>query len=119
LFWSRGLAYKLTPIFNGETAETIRYEIDRVEVEDPGLGHTKGSVSYEELTEREPYLAGSFTGWRYKKMIPLQDFSRGHDKDYKEPFEHCQDTGKIRRRVETFDQCNDGEKIVVASKTFE
>lgn len=31
----------------------------------PGLGHADGTVDYDELEDRVPYLSGSFTGWRY------------------------------------------------------
>jgi len=35
----------------------------------------KGNLPYEELEDKIPYLAGSFSGWRYKKMIPLHHFT--------------------------------------------
>jgi hypothetical protein len=34
-----------------------------------------GNLPYEKLEEKVPYLTGSFTGWRYKKMIPLHLFT--------------------------------------------
>jgi hypothetical protein len=41
--------------------------LEEVELDDPGagLGHAEGAVPYDELEDRVPYLAGSFTGWRY------------------------------------------------------
>ena len=33
---------------------------------EPGLGFVDGNLSYDELQDKVPYLAGSFTGWRYK-----------------------------------------------------
>ena len=47
LFWSRGRALRLNPIFNQEDAEPIRFEIDSVDIEDPGLGHVDGSLPYD------------------------------------------------------------------------
>ena len=46
-----------------------------------------------------PYIAASFTGWRYKKMIPLHEFTLQMDKEYLEPFEIAKDEGLVRRRT--------------------
>jgi len=40
-----------------------------------------GNLDYNELSDRQPYITGSFTGWRYKKMIPLHEFTKQMDKD--------------------------------------
>jgi hypothetical protein len=52
IFWSRGRALRINPIFKGEEAEPLRWEIDKIpseEFEHPGLGHVNGSLSYDEL----------------------------------------------------------------------
>ena len=103
IFWSRKYAFRLNPVFtsasgNGKEAELIRFEIDRIpagmfESEegklDPGLGHTDGSLTYEEMENKVPYLAGSFTGWRYMKMKNVFDLCTECDTDYTEPYERC------------------------------
>ena len=40
-----------------------------------GLGFTDGAKPYSDLEDQSPYICGSFTGWRYKKMMPLHEFS--------------------------------------------
>jgi hypothetical protein len=39
------------------------------------LGFVDGSVPYSQLMDRSPYIAGSFTGWRYKRMMPIHEFT--------------------------------------------
>jgi hypothetical protein len=59
------------------------------EVYVPGLGHVNGALPYDELDDGVPYIAGSFTGWRYKKMQRVYDICGSFDSDYLEPFERC------------------------------
>ena len=53
LFWSRGKAYKLSPIINKENSSLVCYEIDRYDVTeddkeaDPGIGYVKGNLPYD------------------------------------------------------------------------
>ena len=56
-------------------------------------------MPYDQLEEKTPYIAASFTGWRYKKMIPLHEFTRQMDLEYLEPFEIAKDEGLVRRRI--------------------
>jgi hypothetical protein len=52
IFWSRGRAYRLNPIFKNQEAEPIRWEVDNIsqeEKDDPGLGHVTGALPYDEL----------------------------------------------------------------------
>lgn len=66
----------MNPILSSTDAERVRYEIDKIPEDfKPELGFTNGSLPYEQLDDKIPYIAGSFTGWHYKKMIPLHDFT--------------------------------------------
>jgi len=67
------------------------------EFDDPGLGHTNGTLAYDDMEDQVPYLSGSFTGWRYLKMRSVFDLCTNDDKDYSEPFERCQNNGKISK----------------------
>jgi hypothetical protein len=86
-------------------AERIRALIDQpqeIEKSDdpriyPGLGFSIGNLSYEELDDRVPYLTGSFTGWRYKKMIPIHEFTKMIDTTAKDPLEEAYNTDKIKQ----------------------
>jgi hypothetical protein len=49
---------------------------------DPGLGFANGTLPYDELDDRRPYIAGSFTGWRYQKMRSVFEICSEFDKDY-------------------------------------
>ena len=49
---------------------------------DPGLGFANGTLSYDELDDRVPYISGTFTGWRYQKMRPVFEICSEYDKDY-------------------------------------
>lgn len=69
-----------------------------VPVEDPGLGYEK-VLTYRELEDRVPYLVGSFTGWRYKKMIKLSEFTKMNDKQYVDPINVGKENGDIRGSV--------------------
>ena len=62
-----------------------------------GLGHVQGNLPYEQLENKSPYLCGSFTGWRYKKMIPLHEFNQMIDTDYKSPWDQCKQDGLIQK----------------------
>ena len=104
IFWSRGRAFTLNPVFKEDEDEPIRWEIDSTLGDesqpdyDPGLGFTRGNVPYEQLEDKVPILAGSFTGWRYRKMVPLHEFTRARDKDFIDPEERCIIENKVKRR---------------------
>lgn len=57
-----------------------------------------------------PYLAGSFTGWRYKKMLPLHELTKAIDKDYVSPLDICKYEGQIRKRISDVDLLEPREK---------
>ena len=44
--------------------------------EESGLGFVKGNLPYSELADKIPFVTGSFTGWRYKPMVRLDDFCK-------------------------------------------
>ena len=128
LLWSRGRAYILNPTMGDSDTERIRALIDLPEdhenTEDPkvypGLGFARGNLSYEDLDDRVPYLTGSFTGWRYRKMIPVHEFCQRIDKNYRDPLKIAYDTDKIKQEVESVDKLNEIElanyKIVAANE---
>ena len=97
LIWSRGRAYILNPILPASETEIVSYQIDLVESEidtnnenldmNPGLGHVKGNLTYEEFEDRIPYITGSFTGWRYKKMRPIHEWCMKLDIEPTDPLE--------------------------------
>ena len=47
-----------------------------------------------------PLIAGSFTGWRYRSMMPLHEFCRIIDKENKPTLEIAKLQGELRKRVE-------------------
>lgn len=124
ILWSRGRAFLLNPVFNKDQSGKLVYEIDFIpqdveEEEDPGLGHVNGNVSYDRLENKIPYLCGSFTGWRYKKMVPLHEFNQGMDKEWKDPFEQCKANGTIKFSKTKDDDLTTREKTeleIMASK---
>ena len=71
LLWSRGRAYLMQPILNENEAEELCYQIDQVSgtPSEPGIGYVDGEVG------RTPIIAASFTGWRYKQMTPLHEWT--------------------------------------------
>jgi hypothetical protein len=72
-------------------AEIFQLQIDKVDMDntndDPGIGFVQGNVNYDKLEDKIPYITGSFTGWRYRKMIRLDQFTREIDKEFLEPIE--------------------------------
>lgn len=50
-----------------------------LEKEDPGLGFIPTKMTYDEMEDRIPMVAGSFTGWRYRKMRLLNEWTRELD----------------------------------------
>ena len=51
IFWSKGMAYKLDPLFDKKQSEIVRFEIDRDfgEDEEDDLIYCNGSVDYKKL----------------------------------------------------------------------
>lgn len=70
LLWSRGKAFFLSPVFSDDQAQKVRFEIDTIP-DEQGLGFVNGT----NLEEKVPLIASTFTGWRYRKMIPLHEFT--------------------------------------------
>lgn len=48
-------------------------------------------------------VAGTFSGWRYRKMIPLHVFNAERDKEYETPYLQVVYSGLVRRRDPTKD----------------
>ena len=95
LLWSRGRAYVLNPILDSEEADVLRLQVNQLSESgedihaNPGLGFVNGSLPYDELPDRVPYITGTFTGWRYKQMTPLHEFTKALDPDYLSPFDEA------------------------------
>ena len=100
------MAFKLNPVLDKEKTDEIRFEIDRdLGEEDPmELIYENTNVKYRNLKNQVPYICGSFTGWRYRKMTSLEDFTKnlshgGQEIDMNEiAFEAASAQGKIRKR---------------------
>lgn len=91
----------------------MRWEVDNVTSNfDPGLGHVKGNVSYEELDDRIPYVAASFTGWKYRKMTPIHHLTKEMDDKYKDPFEIAKSEGLLKRQTRKPEDMNKKEKLI-------
>ena len=133
IFWSRKNGFRLGPLFTsnsgkGKEAELIKNEIDKysggmvesvkktvtvdeegnekvevTRVKEAGLGHVNGAVPYECLDDGVPYLAGSFTGWRYKKMERVFDICKTMNPDYVDAFIRCKESGRIRKKVQNLE----------------
>ena len=90
----------------------VRFEIDRDFGTQEGNDHThcNANLEYKKLADQQPYLCGSFTGWRYIKMQSLEDFNRKHDKNIKTPFELALLEDKIRNTRKSIEDCNIWEK---------
>ena len=75
------MAYKLNPVLGKEKTDEIRYEIDREfgpdEIND--LIYENTNLKYKKLDDQVPFICGSFTGWRYRRMISLEQFNRELD----------------------------------------
>ena len=101
LFWSKAMCYKLKPILSKEKTEEIRFEIDREygPEEEGDLMHCNANVKYSALENQVPYICGSFTGWRYRKMLSLEEFNKNLDEHPIDPFEIACSQGHIRKRV--------------------
>ena len=82
------MCYKLNPILSKGKTEEIRFEIDRDfgPQEAADLMHENTNVKYSQLDNQVPFVCGSFTGWRYRRMISLEDFNRRFE-EYVDPFE--------------------------------
>jgi len=90
--------YKTTTV-DEEGVETVHEERKM----EPGLGHVNGAVSYDELDDGVPYLAGSFTGWRYKKMERVHDICKSMNPEYVDTFTRCKNAARIRQKVMSYE----------------
>lgn len=106
LLWSRGQAFTLNPMFDESEANTIHVQIDAA---DQGTGFVDGTLPYDMMEDKTPLIAGSFTGWRYKKMMPLHEFTKSIDKEYQDPIEKGKYDGDIRKKVTTVKELNEFE----------
>jgi hypothetical protein len=66
---------------------------------DTGLGFEDTSVPYDELEDKVPYLCASFTGWRYKKMRLLNEWTKELDQDPPDALEMAKYEGYVRNRI--------------------
>ena len=76
------------PSAESQTGMEMDYEESEKNV-DPGLGHVNGSLPYDDLDDQVPYISGSFSGWRYKKMLPVHELCKRMDRDFTDNFELC------------------------------
>ena len=83
------MCYKLNPVLSKDKTEVIRYEIDADfgAEEEKDLIHSNASVKYSLLENQVPYICGSFTGWRYRKMLSLEQFNRSFETEFPDPFD--------------------------------
>ena len=112
IFWSRSFAFKMTPILNKEQTEVVRFEIDRDfgEQDQEDLFYCNPNVKYSQMENQTPYICGSFTGWRYRKMYKLEEFTRNLEGESTSPFELAAAAGKIKKKTTSVEMCNDYEK---------
>ena len=105
------MCYKLNPILSKDKTDEIRFEIDRDfgEQEEKDAMYENTNLKYSKLENQVPFVCGSFTGWRYRRMIPLEDFNRSYDEEQEDPFDIACSQGHIRKRVTSRDQCNEYE----------
>ncbi len=105
------MAYKLNPILTKGKTEEIRWEIDREfgEQEDKDIVYENTNIKYSHQENQVPFVCGSFTGWRYRKMTLLEDFNRKYE-EYVDPFDIATSQGNIRKRTENRSQCNEREE---------
>ena len=115
------MCYKLNPVLSKDRTEVIRYEVDRDfgPEEEKDLVYANGSVKYSQLDNQVPYICGSFTGWRYRKMLSLEHFNRSFEKEIVDPFEIAVSQGRIRKRTSSLAQCSDREKRYVEIAALE
>ena len=76
-----------------------------------GIGFENGNLPYESLKDKVPYIAGSFTGWRYKSMRPLHEWTREVDKQVIDPFEMAKKAGHIRHWAKEISDLSEKELI--------
>ena len=67
------------------------------------------NVDYRQLPDQVPFVCGSFTGWRYKKMLSLEEFNEGFD-ERGDPFEMALSLNQIRKHITKIEYCNEHEQ---------
>ena len=72
-----------------------------------------GNLPYEKLEDKVPLICGSFTGWRYRKMIPLHEFTMIIDKNRADLMEVGKKQGEIRQRLKSQDEFNEYEHAIM------
>ena len=100
-FWSKGMCYKLNPILDKQRTRQMMFEIDHDfgPSEDHEIMFENTNISYSKLENQVPFLCGSFTGWRYKKMINLEDFNERFE-ERQDSFDVACQMDFIRKRVD-------------------
>ena len=75
------MCYKIGPILPNDKTEEIRAEIDRDfgPQDENDYMYTNTNVKYSALPDKVPFVCGSFTGWRYRRMIDLEEFNERFD----------------------------------------
>ena len=91
------MCYKMNPILPKDKTEEIRFEIDREfgEQEESDVMYENGNVKYSSLADQVPLVCGSFTGWRYLRMLELEEFNERYEPRQDE-FEIANDLGQVR-----------------------
>jgi hypothetical protein len=113
----------LKPVFSSpgqgsSDLERIRFEIDKVPQKlfdsvdpSPDTDPEHGSAAYDDLDDKVPYLAGSFTGYQYRKMRSVYDFCSSVDEEANfDILEKAKANGTINRWAKSFDQLTPKEK---------
>jgi hypothetical protein len=57
-----------------------------------------------------PYIAADFTGWRYKKMVPVHQMTKDLDNYHSKLFDFCKSIGKIKKHTDTLEECSKKER---------
>ena len=75
------MCYKMNPVLSADQTEVIRYEVDKDfgPQDQNDLMYCNANLSYDNLEEQVPYLCGTFTGWRYRRMIELEEFNSRYE----------------------------------------
>lgn len=98
------MCHKMNVILNKEKTQEIRFEIDHEfgQQEDADIMYENTNVKYSQLEDQVPFVCGSFTGWRYRRMTTLEEFNEKYE-PREDAFELACAQGQIRKRVARLD----------------
>ena len=98
----------MQPILDQTEAEKLCYQIDLDSSQEPGLGYVNGA------NEEGPVIAGSFTGWRFKKMRPLHEWTSLLDAaDAESTFDLAKRKRLIRQHAFDVDDLTERERFTL------